>query len=434
MLAVDVISSKKSIGVIPARISKRANRQYRRWFLTPIKGRLLSWSGLPIVAITGTNGKTTVARLLDQVLREAGYRVGMCCTDGVMRHGEWMKRGDYAGPNGVRLAIKSDGIDVLVAETSRGGIIKLGFGFHTCSVAVVTNVSDDHLGFDGVETVDEMADIKARLVKRVRNGGTAVLNADDPRVAAMAGHACGAAIYYSMGRLPSDFRHCLYVHENAIWRRKGGTEKRLIATCDLAVSCGGYLQYNVANAMAVIGALDGLRARLRVDDELTVNFLKSAASVPNERFSFQLLEYGGSHVLITHSKNPAGYAVDMPSLRKLQDALGCTVAVGIITHVGNRRPAFHRAIAEASAKVCDYVMAVPPRDQSLRGATKESIVKALRAGIPAEKILPVIDGDCGQIISLLRRRFPSRTLYVLLNSRHLRGAAELIQSGTRLTV
>jgi len=420
--------------VSPARISKRVNRLYRRWFLTPIKGRVLSWSGLPIVAITGTNGKTTVARLLDQVLREAGYRVGMCCTDGVMRCGGWVKRGDYAGPSGIRLAIKGDRIDVLIAETSRGGIIKSGFGFRTCSVAVVTNVSDDHLGLDGVETVDQMAEIKASLVKRVRKGGMAVLNADDPRVATMAEHARGSAIFYSMGRLPSGFRNCLYIHDNAIWRRQRGREERVISTRDVAVSCGGYLEYNVSNAMAVLGALDGLRARLPVDDELAVNFLKSTASLPNESFAFQLFDYDGSHVLLTHSKNPAGYAADMPSVLNLRNALGCTVVVGIITHVGDRRPAFHRAVAAASAEVCDYVMAVPPRNQSLRGADKKSIVKALQAGIPAEKILPVMDDDCGQIISRLRPKFPSRTLYVLLNARHLPGATELMQTGIRVTL
>ena len=420
--------------MVPARISKSVNRHYRRWLLTPIKTRLLSWSGLPIVAITGTNGKTTVARLLDQVLREAGYHVGMCCTDGVMRQGKWVKRGDCAGPGGVRLALKGDGIDVLIAETSRGGIIRLGFGFHTCSVAVVTNVSDDHLGFDGVETVDQMAEIKARLVKRVRNGGTAVLNADDPRVAAMAEHVRGSVIFYSMKRLPPDFRRCLFVHRDAIWRREGESEERVIATGDVAVSCGGYLRYNLANAMAVLGALDALRPTLPVDDELAATYLKSAASMPDEAFSFQLFDYCGSHVLLTNSKNPAGHAVDMPSVRKLRDTLGCTCVVGIITHVGNRRPAFHREIAAASAEVCDYVMVVPPRDEYLRGVAKESIVKALQAGIPAEKVLPAMGEDCRQIISRLKPRFPSRTLYVLLNARHLRGATELMKSGIRLTL
>lgn len=415
-------------------IAKQVTRQYRRWLLIPIGGLLLSWSGLPTIAITGTNGKTTVTRLLDQVLRAAGYRVGMCCTDGATRNGGWLKTEDLAGAKGIRLATKNGGIDALVAETARGGIITTGFGFHTCSVAVVTNVSDDHLGFNGVETVDQMAEVKARLVKRVGKGGTAVLNADDPRVAAMADRVRGSVIYFSMRRLPPKFLWCFYVFKGSIWRRKAGSETELMAIRDVAIARGGLLPYNLANAMAMLGALDGIRSRLPVADALVLDFLKTAGNSPAERpFSFHLLEYDGNHVLAINSKNPAGFAADMPSLLKLRSLLGYEAVVGVITHAGNRLPNFHRDIAAASAEVCDYVMAVPPRDQSLRGATKESIVMALAAGIPVEKRLPVVEGESAQLISRLRPQFPNRTLYVLLNSRHHRGIEKILQDGSELT-
>lgn len=202
---------------------------------------------------------------------------------------------------------------------------------------------------------------------------------------------------------------------------------------DVAIARGGLLPYNLANAMAVLAALDGIRTRLPVADAFALNFLKTAGNSLAERpFSFHLLEYDGNHVLTINSKNPAGFAADMPGLRKLRSLLGCEVVVGIITHVGNRRPSFHHAIAAASAEFCDYVMPVPPRDEDLRGVTRESLVEALAAGIPMEQRLPVVDGDCPQIISSLRSRLPDRTLYVLINTRHLRGSRTIMQGGREL--
>lgn len=397
----------------------------------PIRGHLLTWTGLPIIAVTGTNGKTTVTRLLDQVLRAAGYRVGMCCTDGVSRDGVWLKSEDHAGPGGVRIAARKGGIDILVAETSRGGIIKMGFGFRTCSVAIVTNVSEDHLGLNGIDTVDQMAEVKARLVKRVGRGGVAVLNADDPRVAAMSEYTRGSVIYYSMRRLPPEFLRCYFVHNGSIWRREAGAETELISAGDVAIARGGLLPYNLANAMALLGALDGIRARMPVADEHVLDFLKTAGNSPAERpFSFHLLEYDGSHVLAINSKNPAGCAADMPSLLKLRSLLGYEVVIGIITHVGNRLPEFHHAISAMPSEVCDFMMPVPPKDADLRGVSKESLVSALAAGIPIEKRLAVVDGDCSQIISRLKPQFPDKTLYILMNSRHHRGIEKILRDGS----
>ncbi len=390
----------------------------------------LSWSRTPIIAVTGTNGKTTVTQLLEQLLRMAGYGVGMCCTLGVSRHGIMVARADYAGPAGVWLASRERGIEILVAETARGGIIRFGLGYNSCSVAIVTNVHNDHLGADGIDTVDQMARVKARVVASVREGGAVVLNADDPRVAAMAKGVIGNIIYYSMDRLPSDVPTGFFVHQGRIWRRDNGEETELIACDDVACTKHGLLPYNLANVMAVLGGLHAVRSTFPVQDSLVVEFLKGAAGSP---YLFRLVEFNGAHVLSIQGKNPAGYAVDMAALKRLRSLLGYETVVGIITHVGDRHPEFRSAISAATATACDFVMCVPPQQNFLRGVTSEAIVKTLEAGVPAEKRLNSLDGDIADVIASLRPQFPGNTLFVLLNIKQHQGVNAVIEEGNEIS-
>lgn len=386
---------------------------------------------MPIIAVTGTNGKTTVTELLEQLLRMAGYGVGMCCTQGVMRHGETVARGDFAGPTGVWRASCASGIEILVAETARGSIIKRGFGYNSCRVAIITNVHADHLGVDGVDTVDQMAQVKSRVVERLRDAGTAVLNADDPRVAAMANGHRGRTIYYSMDRLPSDVPSGFFVDHGKIWRRDNGEETELIATDDVACAKHGLLPYNLANAMAVLGGLHAVRSTFPVQDSLIVDFLRTAAGSP---YLFRLVEFNGAHVLSTQGKNPAGYAVDMTALNRLRSSLGYETVVGIITHVGDRHPEFLRACAQAAANVCDFVMCVPPQQKLRRGAPGKAIVNALESGVAVEKRLDSVDSDITGVIAGLRGRFPGNTLFVLLNTKQHQGVNPVLEEGNEISI
>jgi len=400
----------------------------RKLLVTPARRRYVRRLGIPVIAVTGTNGKTTTTRFLELILREAGYRTGMCCTEGVMRHGRWTKsKRDHAGPLGVHLATTGGDIDVLIAETARGGIIRDGFGFHTCDVAVVTNVADDHLGIDGVHTLDEMARVKARLLDQLKPNGMAVLNADDPRVAAIGSKVRGPVIWFSMQRPSPELSRCLYVHQGWIWRRESGVDTQVMATGDLASARDGLLPYNLANAMAALGVLDGLRAKLPVSDELASRVLATAGMESDGRpFAFHLVDYRGAHVLFLQSKNPETYRLDMAALARLRSSLGYERVVGIISNVGNRSAEFHRSIAASAAEACDYLLVVPPHEQYLRGRSKSSLVAALEVGIPRDKRLPSRDGDCREIIAALRPGFPETTLYVILMAGCQRGAKAIV--------
>src|SRR3990172_5634144 len=152
-----------------------------RWWARTVRSRwaLLGFKG-PIVAITGTKGKTTATRLISRIFKDAGYRVGTAYSGGIYVNGDCVLSGSYGGADGPLLAHRAGGTDVLVIETAHGGIQRYGFGFRRCDVAVFTNITDGHLGELGIESLEEMLELKWKLASRVRPGGAIILNADDP--------------------------------------------------------------------------------------------------------------------------------------------------------------------------------------------------------------------------------------------------------------
>lgn len=428
-MGLNVYRALVGLGVDPQRV----RRWIQKGFLAPISRAYSASLGVPVIAVTGTNGKTTITRLLESILREAGHRVGMACTDGVMRNGKWVAEGDKAGVLGLSLAMKGGEVDLLVAETARGGILKYGIGFRHCQVAVVTNVYEDHLGNDGVETLDQMAEVKARIVDRVAPDGIAVLNADDPRVAAMAERVPGRAILFSMQRPPPEIRRCVFLEGGRIVRRSAAGEGVLMAAKYVAIARRGLHRYHFANVMAVIAALDGLRPVISIPDEVAVRVITRWLPDAEERpFTFHLIEYAGDHILIVHSKNPESFAADTESVRTLRRELGYETVVGFLTHVGDRTAGFHRRIADLAASACDHLAVVVPEAGFLRGRSPDSFVAALEAGIPPEKRLPSLEGGCAELVAKLRDEHPGKTLYTFFNTRQHRGVKELCRDGKEI--
>src|SRR6185369_2164596 len=146
-------------------------------------------SRIPVEAITGTNGKTTTSRMVAHILKMSGRRVGLTTTDGIYIDGERVLKGDMTGPWSARVVLTDPTIEAAVLETARGGMLREGLGWDRCDVGCVLNVTADHLGLAGIETVDDLAFVKRLVVEVVRDNGSSVLNADDPLVAAMSSHA-----------------------------------------------------------------------------------------------------------------------------------------------------------------------------------------------------------------------------------------------------
>jgi len=278
-----------------------------------------------------------------------------------------------------------------------------------------------------------MAEVKARLLERLTPSGAAVLNLDDPRVAAMARRVRGPVIYFSMQRPPPGFRRCVFLYEGAIYRREAGLETPVIAEGAVAITRGGLLRYNLANAMAALAALDGARATLPVADEVARGVLQTTGpSLEETPFALRLLDFRGSHVLVSHSKNPAGFEADLASLAALRRSQGYERVVGLMTHLGNRPTDFLRALAASAAASCDYMMVIPPMSGYLRGRSARSLTALLEEGIPTEKRLPNPGGDCAAILARIRKDHPERTLFPIFNARLQRGIGDILREGREL--
>jgi cyanophycin synthetase len=219
---------------------------------------------IPVLAITGTNGKTTTARLCAHVLQRAGYRVGRTDTDGIVINGEQVDQGDWAGFGGARRVLTDPLVDIAVLETSRGGILRRGLGFDQCDVSVITNVSSDHLGEFDVDTLDELARVKGVIALATRADGRVVLNADDSHVSALQQYLSAAVVWFT--RHPEQDRIRMHLQQggdvawsdgSAIQLRYGGQEARF-DLADLPITVGGLALHNVENVLAATAACAAL--------------------------------------------------------------------------------------------------------------------------------------------------------------------------------
>ncbi len=216
---------------------------------------------IPIAAITGTNGKTTVTRMLAHIGASAGFQVGMATTDGITIGGETIKRGDLTGPWSARLVLNDPTVELAVLETARGGLARGGLGFDDVDVGVITNIGQDHLGQDGVETLKDLIHLKSLVVDVIRSDGKAVLNADDENVRPLSNRCRGAVIYFSTQPGSPYIADHLASGGEAVFIKRGylyygchQKEHRLIGTRALPSSLGGVAKVNVANAAAAAAA------------------------------------------------------------------------------------------------------------------------------------------------------------------------------------
>ncbi len=274
---------------------------------------------IPVVAITGVNGKTTTTRLLTHLLRTAGLYVGMTCTDGVYLDGRRTETRDCSGPQSARQVLLNPRVEAAVLETARGGILREGLGFDRCDVGIVTNIGKgDHLGLRGIETQDELALVKQVVVRAVAPGGHAVLNAADPRVAAMVPACPGHVVFFTL-----DSEHAILARHRGAGGRTafiragkliiadGDREETLLDQHELAFAHRG-IPFQLENALAAAAAawcldvpLDTLRAGLRT-------FTGSPEQAPGR---FNVLKAGEATVIVDYAHNPSAVAALVAALK-----------------------------------------------------------------------------------------------------------------------
>jgi cyanophycin synthetase len=360
-------------------------------------------SRVPIVAVTGTNGKTTTSRMIAHIFKGIGRKVGMTSTDGIVIDERLVYKADASGPRSARMVLQNPRVDFAVMEVARGGILREGLGYDRNDVAVVTNVAPDHLGMKGIDTLEQLADVKAVVVEAVPRDGFAVLNADDPLVRKMRRRCSGGIVWFSLeppGTQVRDFieEHCrrggrALVLEptdrgDMIVIKHGRRSMQLAWTHLLPSTFGGTARFNVANAMAAAGAafaagagLHEIRQGLRT---FTTNYYLSPGRM-------NLVSVHNVDVFVDYCHNAPGMRVlgefvDRYAAQKAGQAdLGKVSRIGMVSTAGDRRDDDMRELGAIAATHFDVV--VVREDQRLRGR---------RAGETAELIAEGARGEIGK--------------------------------------
>ncbi|MBP6511529.1 MAG: cyanophycin synthetase [Bacteroidia bacterium] len=334
---------------------------------------------IPIVAITGTNGKTTTTRLMAHIAKTAGYKVGFTTTDGIYIQNIMMQRGDCTGPQSAEFVLKDPTVDFAVLETARGGILRAGLGFHKCDIGIVTNVAADHLGLKDINTLEDMARVKSIVPEAVMPSGYAILNADDELVSNMAkGLDCNVA-YFSMDENNALVaKHCskgglAAIAENGyITICKGTWKIRVEKIINIPLTFRGKAAFMIQNILPAVLAsfirnFDIGDIRLALD-----TFIPSPVQTPGRMNLFEFKKYS---VMVDYAHNPAGFL----AISKFLEKIDASPKIGIIAGVGDRRDADIVSLGALAAKMFDEV--VIRQDRNLRGRTEHEIIDLMVEGM-----------------------------------------------------
>jgi cyanophycin synthetase len=336
---------------------------------------------IPVISVTGTNGKTTTVRLLAHLVRSAGRRVAYSSTDGVYRDEEVLvEAGDYSGFGGAAMALAQEP-DVAVLETARGGILLRGIGVLHDDVAVVTNVTEDHLGLHGIDTLDQLAEVKASVTRITRPEGWDVLNADDPRVLAMRRGATGRTWLCSMDPDHPAIRDVLAEGGRATtvldgWMTllEAGDVRPLVRIEDVPMTIAGVSSPNVRNAMSAASAALAIGLPVGTVVRGLKTFVLDAERNPGRA---NLFELDGRVVVIDYAHNEAGMEGLVELCRGLRrEGRGIWLA---ICAAGDRTDEILHALAYRAARGSDHI-AVAELLRYLRGRERRDVIDRLVAG------------------------------------------------------
>jgi cyanophycin synthetase len=339
----------------------------------------------PVVSITGTNGKSTVTRLITHILLGAGHHVGTTTSDGILVDERLVEAGDWTGPGGAAAILVRDDVDVAVLETARGGLVLRGMGYESNDASVFTNVSSDHLDLQGIHTLPHLAEVKATVCRVTRPDGWTILNADDPLVAAVARRVHCRVAYFSMApgasRLIARHRRAggraWVLDDGAIWEWDGPDAHRLLAVADLPVALGGLALHNVANALAAAGGARALGASREQVAAGLADFRPSAELSPGR---CNLFRVGHRVVIVDFAHNEAGTQAILNVARGVAGHEGGVPVTAIVGTAGDRPDETIRGVGRIAAERADRVV-VKETPKYTRGRTREEIVTLLLDGV-----------------------------------------------------
>ena len=336
-------------------------------------------SRIPIIAVTGTNGKTTTTRLIAHIAKMKGKKVGYTTSDGVYIQNRLLMKGDCTGPKSAEFVLKDPTVNFAVLECARGGLLRAGLGFKKCDIGVVTNVAGDHLGLKGIHTIDQLAKVKGVIPETVHKDGYSVLNADDDRVYAMRNNIESQFALFSMDEQnPRIKRHSSRggisaVYENGyITIYRGEWKMRVAQAVNVPLTKGGKASFMIQNVLA--GVLSCYLHGFSIEDIKVAieTFIPSPSQTPGRLNMFNFNKFD---VLLDYAHNPAG----LRALHKYVEKLDGHPKIGIVAGVGDRRKQDNFELGQISAEMFDEI--IIRTDRNLRGKDEQELIDEIKAGI-----------------------------------------------------
>ncbi len=339
---------------------------------------------IPVVSVTGVNGKTTTTRLVAHILSQQGKRVGLTLTDGVYIGARRIDDGDCSGPQSARKVLTNPMVDAAVLETARGGMLREGLAFDTCDVAVVTNVGEgDHLGIGQIHTIEQLAEVKRIPVEAVDKNGSAVLNADDPLVAAMAPACRGSVVFFShsadnplLVKRRAEEGRVVFTRDGSLVLAHGASEFALITLDRVPLTHAGKIKFQVENVMAAVGATWALGVPAEIIRAGLETFAPSLDSSPGR---FNLFQMNGATLVVDYGHNPS-------ALKSVLDAISSFPSarrLAVYSAAGDRRDSDMieqgRLLGDSFDRVLLY------EGSYVRGRERGDIIKLFSEGLKLGK-------------------------------------------------
>lgn len=334
---------------------------------------------IPIIAVTGTNGKTTTTRLIAHIAKLSGNRVGYTTSDGVYIQNRLLVTGDCTGPSSAEFVLKDPTVNFAVLECARGGLLRAGLGFKKCDIGIVTNVAADHLGLRGIHTIEQLAKVKGVIPETVLPTGYAILNADDDLVYDMRRSInCNLALFSMDENNPrikalQKLGGITAIYENGyVTLCRGQWKMRVMKAENIPLTYGGKAEFMIKNVLPAVLAANIQGISIEDTKVALETFIPSPTQTPGR---LNLFEFKNFTVLLDYAHNPAG----MRALKQFVDSFEATVKVGVIAGIGDRRVEDNNEIGSIAAQMFDEI--IIRQDKQLRGKTENELIEMLHDGI-----------------------------------------------------
>ena len=336
-------------------------------------------NNIPVVSITGTNGKTTTTRLISHVLRNMGYNVGMTSTDGVYIDGKCIHKGDDTGYYSARAVLQNKDVDIAVLETARGGIIRNGLAYDLADIAVITNITEDHLGVDSINTMEELAFVKSLVGEEVKEEGYVVINGDDKWSKKILNRIDKKKIIFSKDKYNELLVETInnngigvFLEDNNIYAINNKRKYKIISIKNMPITYNGVLEFNIENAMAACAALIGLSVDYCM---IAKGFKTFKLDEECNSGRFNMYNVDGVNIILDYGHNYEGYRGILESLLKIKS----NRIIGVVGIPGDRNDETIIKIGELCGKYLDYT--IIKEDKDLRGREEGEVAKLLNSGL-----------------------------------------------------